>query len=397
MRAKDSGSVAVIGAGTMGSDIALLFAISGFNVTVIETSEKARKGLRRKNEETLKEIMEEGRVKEKPEEVLHRIKAGRELKDIKKADFIFEAITENLHAKRKLFKELEKVVSENVIFATNTSSYRVTEIAEEMAKPERAGGMHFINPPRSIPLVEVVKGERTSEETLTFISGMVKKIGKTPVVIKRDKRGFILNRILLATMTDGVWALERSDVTPEELDASLYSMGIPLGIADGADLIGIDIVHIVGENLREAYGERFKQPPMLERMVREGKLGKKTGVGFYDWRRGKPKINLELAGKYNTSITIALAADEAFRLIEEGVADPEIIDNVMKLGIMMPTGICELADDIGLDFLFETLKNYYEKYRLELYLPSSIFREYISRGWVGRTAKRGFYTYEEGT
>ena len=397
MRGKDLGSVAVIGAGTMGSDIALLFAISGFDVMVIETSDKARKALPRKNEETLKELMKGGKVKEELKEALRRIKAGKELKDTKKADFVFEAITENLNAKRKLFKELEKVVSDDAILVTNTSSYRVTEITEEMKKPERAGGMHFSNPPIPLPLVEVVKGDRTSEETLTSISGVVKKIGKTPVVIKRDKRGFVMNRILLATMTDGLWALERGEVTPEELDAAIYSIGIPIGIAEGADVIGIDIAHIVGENLREAYGDRFKQPPIIERMIQEGKLGKKTGVGFYDWRRGKPKINLELAGKYETSITVALAADEAFRLIEDQVADPEMVDKVMELGIMMPAGLCKMADEAGLDFLFETLKNHYEKYRLELYLPSSLFREYISRGWVGITANRGFYTYEGAT
>lgn len=394
MGVKDIGLVAVIGAGTMGTDIALLFAISGFAVRVIEVSEKARKALRRKNEETLKKLVKEGMVKEQPEQVLRRIKAGRELKGIKEADFVFEAITEDLRAKRKLFKDLEKIVSGNVILATNTSSYRVTEVAEEMTKPERAGGMHFINPPLSMPLVEVVKGERTSEETLTFISGVVEKIGKTPVVIRRDKRGFILNRVLYATMADGFWALERGEIAPEELDAAIHSIGVPLGIAEGADIIGIDVVHIVGENLREAYGERFKQPPILERMIREGKLGKKTGVGFFDWRRGKPKIDLELAEKYDTSITVALAADEAFRLIEDEVADPEMIDSAMKLGIMMPIGLCRMADEVGLDFLFETLKNYHKKYRLELYLPSSLFREYVSRGWVGRTAERGFYTYE---
>ena len=397
MRGNDLGSVAIIGAGTMGSDVALLFAISGFNVMVMETSEKARKALHTKNEETLRELVKEGLVKEKAEKVSHRIEVGRELEDIKEADFVFEAITEDLHAKRKLFRELEKVVSGSVVLATNTSSYRVTEITENMTRPERVGGMHFSNPPITMPLVEVVKGERTNQETLTSISRMVKKIGKTPVVIKRDKRGFVMNRILLATMTDGFWALERGEVTPEELDAAVYSIGIPIGIAEGADIIGIDVVHIVGENLKEVYGERFKQPPIIERMMREGKLGKKTGVGFYDWRQGKPKINLELAGKYETSITVALATDEAFRLIEDQVAHPEMIDTVMKLGIMMPAGLCRMADEAGLDFLFDTLKNYQKKYRLELYCPSSLFKEYVSRGWVGRTTDRGFYTNEGST
>jgi enoyl-CoA hydratase/3-hydroxyacyl-CoA dehydrogenase len=197
-------------------------------------------------------------------------------------------------------------------------------------------------------------------------------------------------------MTDGFWALERGEVTPEELDAAIYSIGIPIGIAEGADLIGMDIVRIVGENLREAYGERFKQPPIIEKMIREGKLGRKTGVGFYDWRRGKPKMNIELAGKRNTSITVALAADEAFRLIEDEVANPEMIDKVMELGIMMPTGLCKMADEIGLDFLFETMKNYYEKHKLELYMPGFLFKEYVSRGWVGVSAGRGFYIYKGG-
>jgi len=386
--------VAVIGAGTMGSDIAILFAISGFKVVVIEISEKAREALRRKNEETLKELIKEGVFKGKPEEVTRRIEVKRELKDVERADFVFEAITEDLDAKRKLFKELEKVVSGKVVFATNTSSFRVTEITEGMTKPERVGGMHFSNPPTSMPLVEVVKGERTSPDTLAFISEVAEKIGKTPIVIKKDMRGFVLNRILFATIMDGLLALERGEVTPEELDAALYSMGFPIGIADGADLIGIDIVHIVGKNLREAYGDRFKQPPILERMIREGRLGKKTGVGFYNWRQGKPEIDLEFAGKYDTTRAVALAADEAFRLIEDEVASPETIDRVMKLGIMMSAGLCELADDIGLDFLLKTLEDCYENYGLELYLPSRLFREYVSRGWTGRTAGRGFYTYE---
>jgi 3-hydroxyacyl-CoA dehydrogenase len=264
----------------MGSDVALLFAISGFNVMVIETSENVRKTLRIRNEEALEELVNEGRIRENPEEVLRRIKTGKELKDIKEAGFVFEAITENLHAKRKLFKELEKIVPESVILVANTSSYRVTEITEEMVKPERAGGMHFSNPPISMPLVEVVKGERTSEETLAFVSRLAEKIGKTPVVIRKDKRGFIMNRILFATMTDGFWALERGEVTPEELDAAIYSIGIPIGIAEGADLIGMDVVRIVGENLREAYGERFKQPPIIEKNDKGRKIGEENRCRF---------------------------------------------------------------------------------------------------------------------
>ncbi|MEM0203218.1 MAG: 3-hydroxyacyl-CoA dehydrogenase NAD-binding domain-containing protein [Archaeoglobaceae archaeon] len=394
MKSVDLDRVAVIGAGTMGSDLALLFAISGFDVTVVEISEKARKVLHKKNEETLKELMEREIVKEEPEEILNRIKVEQELRSVKEANFVLEAITEDLYVKRKLFEELEEVFPEDIVFATNTSSYSVTEIADKMRRPERVGGMHFSNPPIFMPLVEVVKGEKTGEETLAFISGIAEKIGKTPIIIKRDKRGFVLNRILSAMMIDGFWAIERAEVTPQELDATIRSIGSPLGIAEGADIIGIDIIYNVFKNFREVYGERFRCPPLIERMVREGKLGKKSGVGFYDWRQGRLEINPELAGKYDISITLALGADEVFRLMEDGIANPETIDRVVELGIMLPYGLCKFADEIGLGFLLETLKRCYEKYKLDLYLPSRMFKEYVSRGWVGRASKRGFYTYE---
>lgn len=374
------GPVAVLGAGTMGSDIALLFALAGFDVIVREISDEALAFLRRKNEDTLNQLVRAGKVREEPKKIIGRIRATRELDYVKEAGFVFEAISENLEAKKKLFEELEKIVSKEAVLVTNTSSYRVTEIFEQLAKPERAGGMHFSNPPIEMPLVEVVKGEKTSEETLASISKMAEKIGKTPVLIKKDVRGFILNRILFVSMADGLWAIQRGEVKPEELDAAIHSIGIPTGIAEGVDIIGVDIVSTVSKNLVETYGERFELPPMLKRMLEEKKLGKKSGRGFYDWRKGRPKIDPNLAGKFDTSRTVAVAVNEATRLIKERVADPETIDKVVELGLMMPAGPCKMGDAIGLGYVLETLEDCHKKYGKELYSPSPLLRECVSTG-----------------
>ncbi|MEM2830577.1 MAG: 3-hydroxyacyl-CoA dehydrogenase, partial [Candidatus Jordarchaeales archaeon] len=315
------------------------------------------------------------------------------LEDVKDVDFVFEAVSENLELKRMLFSMLDGL-PESVVLATNTSSLSVTEIAEGLRGAGRVGGMHFSNPPILMPLVEVVKGRETSEETLRVIARVAEKLGKTPVVVKKDMRGFVLNRILMAAGAEGLWAISRGEVTPEELDASLKAMGFPIGFAEAVDIIGVDIVAAVGRNFREAYGDRFLLPVgLLEEMVGKGKLGKKTGKGFYDWSGGAPQIGGKPSETYNVMRVVAAAANEAFWIIEDEVADPETIDKVAKLGMMSPVGLCELADAIGLDVLASLLNEMYGKYGLELYKPCPLLEEYVKRGWIGKNAGRGFHKY----
>ncbi len=379
MRLEITGPVAVLGAGTMGSDVSLIFAIGGFDVIIRETSEEVRVSLREKIEGTLNQLIEAGIAKEEGE-VMKRIRITGKLDDVKDADFFFEAITENLEAKIELFKELEKIVSEDAVLATNTSSYMISEIFEGLARPERAGGMHFITPPIESSLVEVVKGEKTSKETLALISKMAEKIGKTPVLIEKDVRGLILNRVIGVAIADGLWAIEEGEVKPEEVDAALHAIGIPNGVIEGADLIGLDVVSIVWKNMEEVYGKRFELPPIVQRMIEEKKLGKKSGIGFLDWRKGRPEIDSNLVGKFDASRTVALAVNEETRLLMEEVASVETMDKVMELGLMIPAGPLKLADGMGLEMLSETLEKCYVKYGRELYSPSPLFREYVSTG-----------------
>ncbi|MEM1717950.1 MAG: 3-hydroxyacyl-CoA dehydrogenase [Thermosphaera sp.] len=385
--------MAVIGAGTMGSDVSFLFALSGCEVVVNDVSERALNKLRAKFEKNIEELRREDVVKEDVETVWERVTTTTNLDDVKDVDFVFEAVNEDLELKRKVFRRLDEL-PRSVVLATNTSSLTVTEIAEGLRGAERVGGMHFSNPPIIMPLVEVVKGRETSEETLEVISRVAERLGKTPVIVRIDMRGFILNRILLSAGAEGLWAISRGEAAAEELDGSIKAMGFPIGLAEAVDIIGVDIVMAVGRNLREAYGDRFMLPmSMLEEMARKGRLGKKAGAGFYDWSEGKPRISEGIQGAYDVTRIVAVAANEAFWIMSDGVAEPETIDRVVKLGMLSPVGICELADALGLDTLAKTLHEVYKKYGLELYRLCPLFEDYVKHGRKGRSVGKGFYEY----
>ncbi|MHA1606793.1 MAG: 3-hydroxyacyl-CoA dehydrogenase [Candidatus Freyarchaeota archaeon] len=385
--------VAVIGAGTMGSDVSLLFALSGCEVIVNDVSKDALSRLEGKCREALKELRQASVTKEDFESVWERVTLTEKLDDVRDVDFVFEAITEDLELKRRLFRRLDELPL-SVVLATNTSSLTVTEISEGLKGAERVGGMHFSNPPALMPLVEVVKGEKTSTETVDAIVGVAEKIGKKPVVLTKDMRGFVLNRLLVSSGAEAMWSIHRGEITPEELDASFKAMGFPIGFAEAMDRIGLDVAATVVKYLHEAYGDRFLYPTgAFERLIKERRLGRKTGRGFYDWSRGPPSIEAKFSERYDVMRVIAVSVNEAFWIVKDGVADPETIDKVAKLGMLAPEGVCTLADTIGLDGVADILNKLYEKYRLELYRLCPLFEEYLKRGWTGKNAGRGFYEY----
>ncbi|MEM2959727.1 MAG: 3-hydroxyacyl-CoA dehydrogenase [Candidatus Jordarchaeaceae archaeon] len=384
---------AVIGAGTMGSDLSLLFALYDIDVVVTDKSKAVLDVLPEKQKRTMSELRQMGITQKSYDEVRGKIVIAPSLKEVKDVDFVLEAVAEDLQVKRKVFAELDKL-PRSVVLATNTSSLTVTDIAKGLKGAERIGGMHFSNPPILSQLAEVVKGEKTSEETLNAISKVAEKIGRVPVMVKKDVPGFVNNRILVGAGLETLWAIHRGEVTPQELDASLRAIGFPMGFAEAVDIIGVDIILALGKHFVKAYGKRFQPPPgLFESMAREGRLGKKSGKGFYDWSKGPPVIDMSLAGKYDVNRAIAGAANEAFWIIKEEVADPETIDKIVKLGFRSPVGICELADAMGLDNLLNTMKRLLQEYGLEIYKPCPLFEEYVKKGWTGKAAGRGFYKY----
>jgi enoyl-CoA hydratase/3-hydroxyacyl-CoA dehydrogenase len=269
----------------------------------------------------------------------------------------------------------------------------ITEMGKATKRPDKVAGMHFFNPPLMMALVEVIKGDDTSQETVTTLYELAKKLGKTPIIVRKDVRGFIVNRVLGVVFNEAFWAFQRGEATKEGIDSSAkYTGGFPMGWFELADFVGLDIAYEVGKILYEAYGERFKPcEEVIAPLVKEHKLGQKTGTGFYDWTKGRPRIPFNMLDEYDVERSWVVAANEAAWLIHDDAANPEDIDAGMKLGTFWPSGPCEYADRMGLDVVVNKLKGLYTKYNVEMYKPCPLLEEYVSKGWTGKKVGKGLY------
>ncbi|MEM3874946.1 MAG: 3-hydroxyacyl-CoA dehydrogenase [Candidatus Bathyarchaeia archaeon] len=386
---------AVIGSGAMGHGITQLLAMSGLEVAMVDISDELLQKGMEKIRWSLGKFVEKRRIRqEDADAALSRIRTTTSYEEAAKdIDIAIEAVPENIELKKQVFAKLDSIAPPHAILASNTSTLSITEMGNATKRPEKVAGMHFFNPPQMMALVEVIKGEKTSQETIDTLVELAKKLGKTPVVVKKDVRGFIVNRVLGAVFNEAFWAYHRGEATKEGIDASVkYSGGFPMGWFELADFVGLDIAYEVGKILYEAYGERFKPcAEVIEPLVKEKKLGQKTGVGFYDWTKGRPRIPFNLMEEYDVERSWAVAVNEAAWLIHEGAATPADIDTGMKLGTYWPSGPCEYADRTGIDAIVNKLKALYAKYNMEMYKPCPLLEEYVSKGWLGKKTGRGFY------
>lgn len=395
MSAEKIKKAAVIGSGAMGHGIAELLALSGIEVTMVDINDEFLAKAMEKIKWSLDKFVEKKRIRrEDADAALQRIRATTSYEQAAKdIDFAMEAVPENMDLKRKVFTTLDSVAPPHAILASNTSTLSITEMGQATKRADRVAGMHFFNPPHSMALVEVIKGNDTSQETITTLVELSKKLGKTPIIVRKDVRGFIVNRVLGAVFNEAFWAFQRKEATKEEIDSSVkYTGGFPMGWFELADFVGLDIAYEVGIILYEAYGERFKPcAEVIEPLVKEKKFGQKTGVGFYDWTKGRPRIPFNLLDSYDVERSWAVAVNEAAWLIHDDAANPADIDTGMKLGTYWPSGPCEYADRTGLDVILNKLKELYGKYNIEMYKPCPVLEDYVSKGRVGKKAGRGFY------
>lgn len=385
--------IAVIGSGTMGHGIAQVLAISGFEVVLIDISNEILQKALERIKWSLRKLVEKGRIKQEDmNAAITRIKTTTSYEEIKDIDVAIEAVPENIELKKKIFSKLDNVAPPHAILTSNTSTLSITEIGNVTRRPDKVAGMHFFNPPQLMPLIEVIKGEKTSQETINILIELAKKIGKTPIVVKKDVRGFIVNRILSAVFNEAFWTYYRGEASKEGIDASIkYNGGFPMGWFELADFIGLDVVYEIEKILYEAYGERFKPcAEVIEPLIKGGKLGQKTGIGFYDWTKRKPEITPDRAGEYDVERLWAVAVNEAAWLIYEGAAAPADIDVGMRLGANWPLGPCEYANKRGIDVILNKLKELYTKYKMEMYNPCPLLEEYISKEKLGEKTGRGF-------
>lgn len=277
--------IAVLGAGTMGSGIAQVFATSGFEVLMIDLNDEILSKGRSKISKSLAKIMEKGKLTEEPADIISRITASTITEDAKDYDFILESTSENKKIKDAVFSLLGRISKENTILASNTSSVSITSLGTISKIPERVIGMRFMNPAPLMELVEIVIGEETSPETLETTKALAVKLGKTPVVVE-DFPGFISNRILIPMINEAIFCLMENVGSAEDIDTVMkLGMNHPMGPLALADLIGLDICLEIMNVLYEGFKDsKYRPCPLLVRMVSAGHLGRKSGQGFYKYQ-----------------------------------------------------------------------------------------------------------------
>jgi 3-hydroxybutyryl-CoA dehydrogenase len=267
----------------MGSGIVEVAARAGADVTFVEATEELARAGRERIERSLATAVDRGKLDAaERDDVLRRIRSATDLGTLAEADVVVEAATEDDTAKLEVFRRLDAVTRPQAVLASNTSSIPIARLASVTGRADRVIGIHFFNPPPVMPLVELIPAASTSEATLGFAQAWAESLGKTTVV-SRDEAGFIVNRVLIPFLNDAVQLLDRGVATREDIDtACRLGLGHPMGPLQLADLIGLDTVAAIGDVLVAANGdERFGPPPLLRRLVAEGKLGRKTGEGFY--------------------------------------------------------------------------------------------------------------------
>jgi 3-hydroxybutyryl-CoA dehydrogenase len=281
-------TIGVLGAGTMGHGIAQVAAAAGFQVVLRDIDESAVIRGRQSIESNLAKGIERGKVTEQERDnTLARIKTTTDLADLSTVDLIIEAAPESLKLKQDLLRECEAVTEASCIFATNTSSLSITEIATAAERPENVIGMHFFNPVHIMKLLEIVVGERTGNDTTAAVTHVATQMKKEPIVV-RDVPGFASSRLGVTLGLEAMRMVEQGVASARDIDTAMeLGYNHPMGPLRLTDLVGLDVRLSIAEYLHSKLGsETFRPPDILRRMVSEGKLGKKTGQGFYDWTDG---------------------------------------------------------------------------------------------------------------
>ena len=289
MKTEDIKNICNLGTGTMGFGTALLFAKKGYNVRMFGRSDASIERGFQSIKATLETYKENQLVTEEEiPEILGRIKGCTTIEEaVQNADFVIESIAEDLAIKREVWKKIESLSGPDTIFATNTSGLSPTEIAESLTRKDKFVVAHFWNPPHLVPLVEIVPGKYTSQETVDVTWKLIEKIGKKPVALKREALGFIGNRLQLALLREALYIVESGIATQEAVDTAVkYSIGRRLsttGPLETADLGGLDIFHNIAAYLYADLCDSKEPSELLKKAMKEGNLGAKTGTGLYDW------------------------------------------------------------------------------------------------------------------
>ena len=286
--ANSLGKVTVLGAGLMGHGIAQLASqVGGFDVSMLDIEQRFLDGGMKMINDSVGRFVEKGKMsKEEAQAAIQRIHPTLDLSEaLKGSELVIEAATEDPKLKLDLYRRISELISRETVLASNTSSISITLLASATKNPERVCGMHFFNPPQLMPLVEIIRGKKTSDDTVQRVRDASAKLGKETVLCKKDSPGFIVNRILVPALNEAVFLVEEGVADPEDIDKAVkLGLNWPMGPLQLLDYVGLDTTfNITQVFMQEFQDSKFRPCPLLREMVRAGQLGRKSGKGFYEW------------------------------------------------------------------------------------------------------------------
>lgn len=382
---KDS-IIGVVGSGAMGSGIAQVAATAGHKTIIYDTNAIALEKAKNSLKNSLAKLVEKQKIsQDKANSIMDLMSFTSSIQDFKSCSLIIEAIVENLEVKQSVFKELESIVSDTCVLASNTSSLSITSIASTCNKPERVVGIHFFNPATLMPLTEIIPGLATEASFVNGCKSLIDGWGKITVVAK-DTPGFIVNRVARPFYSEALRIVEEQIADMATIDWAMRELGgFKMGPFELMDLIGHDVNYVVTETVWKQfyYDPRFKPALSQKRLLEAKFLGKKSGRGFYDYREGAtmPEAKKdEVLGKYILNRILSMLINEAFDTKYLGIASAQDIDLAMTKGVNYPKGLLKWADEIGLEKVLATLNGLYEEYQEDRYRACVLLKQMVKQG-----------------
>ncbi|MGD1992425.1 MAG: 3-hydroxyacyl-CoA dehydrogenase [Anaerolineae bacterium] len=399
----------VVGAGTMGGEIAQVITYSGLPVVMKDIDQEMLDAGMEKIRSIYQRRVDKGKMSASDmQSKLDLVTATLTYDEFEDVDIVIEAVPERMEIKRKVFKELEEVCPEQTIIASNTSALSISEMAAATDKPHKVIGIHFFNPAHIMKLVEIIPGLDTDQETIDDVVMFTESLRKIPVVV-RECPGFLVNRLLMPYLNEATKALEEGAATAAEIDQAVVAWGMPMGPFTLMDMLGIDVCGHVGEYLYSEYGERMSPAPLFMKLIEAGRLGEKTGKGFYDHPGGQSDVVQDMIEELQTSGEVPTGTEfsverlmyplinEAALCVQERIASITDIDMSMVAGTGMTyegerIGPLAIADKIGLDVIVDKLQALQEDLGPR-FRPARPLKLRVRAGHLGEKTGRGFHEH----